>query len=58
VKRKLQRICCRLYLFSVLDNIKIRTGCFSVDVAQNGRTKYIYVSLVLCVFCVYIYAIF
>ena len=35
-KRVLQRICCRLYLFSSLDNIKGRTGCFSVDVAQTG----------------------
>jgi len=32
----LQRICCRLYLFSFLDNIKGRTGYFSVDVAQIG----------------------
>jgi len=36
VKRELHRICCRLYLFSLLDNIKGRIGCFSMDVAQIG----------------------
>ena len=36
MKRELKRICCRLHLFSLLDNIKRRTGCFSVDVAQTG----------------------
>ena len=36
VKRKLQQICYRLYLFILLDNIKGRIGCFSVDVAQIG----------------------
>jgi len=35
-KRELQWMCCRLYLFILLDNIKGRTGCFSVDVAQIG----------------------
>ena len=34
VKRKLQRMCCRLYPFILLDEIKERTGNFSVDVAQ------------------------
>jgi len=29
-------ICCRFYLFSLLDYIKGRTGCFSMDVAQIG----------------------
>jgi len=57
--RELQRIYCRLYLFILLDNIKGRTGCFSVDIAQIGWTAYICVSLVLCMFfCVYIFAIF
>ena len=32
-KRELQWIYCRLYLFSLLDNIKGRIGCFSIDVA-------------------------
>lgn len=36
VKRKLQRICCRLYPFGLLDYIKERTGNFSVGVAQIG----------------------
>jgi len=57
-KRELQQIYCRLYLFSLLDNIKRRTGCFSVDVAQTGSTMYICVSLVLCVFYVFISVIF
>jgi len=35
-KMELQWICCRFYLFSLLDNIKGRIGCFSVDVAQIG----------------------
>jgi len=50
VKRKLQRICCRLYLLIFLENITGRIGCFSMDIAQTRRTMYIYVSLVLCVF--------
>jgi len=35
-KRKLQGISHRLYLFILLDNIKGRTGCFSMDVVQIG----------------------
>ena len=35
-KRELQQISCSLYLLSLLDNIKGRTGCFSIDVAQIG----------------------
>jgi len=58
VKRVLQQIYCTLYLFSLLDNIKGRTSCFFVDVAQTGWTTYICVSLALCVFFVYISAIF
>ena len=35
-KMELQQIYCRLYLFSLMDNIKGRTGCFSMDVVQIG----------------------
>ena len=34
LKRRLQHMCCKLHLFILLDIIKIRTGCFSVDVAH------------------------
>jgi len=46
-KRKLHHICCRLYLFILLYNIKGRTKCFSMDVAQIWWTMYICVSLAL-----------
>ena len=36
VKRKLQRMCCWLYPFVLMDEIKERTGNFSMDVAQIG----------------------
>ena len=36
VKRKLQWVCCRLYPFGLLVEIKERVGNFSMDVAQIG----------------------
>ena len=54
VKRELQCICCRLYLFILLDNIKGRTNYFSVEVAQIGE-PHIYVSLLFYVFSVFIF---
>jgi hypothetical protein len=36
VKRKLHQICCRLYPFILLDEIKERIGNFSVNIAQIG----------------------
>ncbi len=53
MKRKLQWIYYRLYLFILLDNIKERIGCFPMHVAQIGWTTYIFVSLFLCVLCVF-----
>ena len=38
--------------------IERKDWLFGVDIAQTGRTTYICVSLVLCIFCVYISAIF
>jgi len=57
-KRELQQIWCRLYLFNLLDNIKGRTSCFFVDVAQIRWTTYICVSLVLCVYISTIFYVF
>ena len=54
-------MCCRLYLFIFLDEIKERTGNFSVDVCQIGWTMYIYVSILLhssmFYFCIYFIAL-
>jgi len=57
-KRKIEWIRSMLYLFILLDNIKGRTGCFSMDVTQIRWTTYIYVSLVLCIFFVCVSEIF
>ena len=53
-KRKLQWIYCRLYLFSLLDNIKGRTGCFSVTEPKLGEPR-ISVSLLFYVFSAFIF---
>ena len=49
-KRKLQRICYRLYPFSLLD--EIRKDWQIVDVAQIGWTTYIFVSILFVFFCI------
>jgi len=53
-KRELQKICCRLYLFILLDNIKGRIGCFFVDVAKLGEPC-ISMSLLFYAFSVFIF---
>ena len=57
-KRELQRICCRLYLFILLDNIKGRTGCFCEHSPNWVNHIYLHLSCFMCLYFCNIFYVF